>query len=67
LTEYAKTAAFLINKAIEINKKGTHFPVWGTCLGFEIIVLTIANDTQILKNFNSSNHAMNLNFLNLNK
>jgi len=60
LTDFAKTGAFLINLAIDANKKGDYFPVWGTCLGYELIVLTVSNDTNIFDNYDSSNHAMSV-------
>ncbi len=27
----------MIKLAIETNDKGVYFPVWGTCLGFELL------------------------------
>jgi len=33
-----------MNLAIEANDKGDYFPVWGTCLGFELLLLASAND-----------------------
>jgi gamma-glutamyl hydrolase len=33
--------------------KGINFPIWGTCLGLEIMLLCISNDTKILSNLNN--------------
>jgi gamma-glutamyl hydrolase len=29
--KYTETATYLFRKAIEANKKGDYFPIWGTC------------------------------------
>lgn len=55
---------YLIELAIEANKNGDYFPVWGTCLGLEMIVMDIAEDSQSLDTFNSENHHTNLVFVN---
>jgi len=52
----------LIELAIEANDKGDFFPVWGTCLGFEVMMISIAKNTTILTTFNSTNHSMKLKF-----
>jgi hypothetical protein len=41
-----------------MNDKGIYFPVWGTCLGFEVLLLSIAKNNNVLSNFNSTNHSM---------
>ena len=44
-----------------INKlwqKGVYFPVWGTCLGLEIILMAITNEVKILSNLNSRAHQL---------
>lgn len=41
-----------------MNDKGIYFPVWGTCLGFEVLLLSIAKSNNVLSNFNSTNHSM---------
>ena len=35
----------MINLAIEANNNGDYFPVWGTCLGFESLALSISKCT----------------------
>ncbi|XP_075872204.1 gamma-glutamyl hydrolase [Nelusetta ayraudi] len=40
-SSYQRAAQIFYTLAIEANKKGDYFPLWGTCLGFEqLVVLT---------------------------
>lgn len=44
-----------------INKlwnKGINYPIWGTCLGFEIMLLALSNDVKILSCLNSRGHQL---------
>ena len=41
-SQYLSTVSSIINKAKEINDNGRIFPLWGTCLGFEAMILTDA-------------------------
>ena len=36
--EYTRTARHIFNKAIELNDKGVHFPLWGTCMGHQLLL-----------------------------
>ena len=45
----------MINK---LWQKGTYFPIWGTCLGLEIILMAITNDVKVLSNLNSRAHQL---------
>ena len=47
----------MINK---IWQKGVYFPIWGTCLGLEIILMAISNDTKVLSNLNSRGHQLEI-------
>jgi hypothetical protein len=38
------TTILLYNLAKETNDNGDHFPAWGTCLGFEYLVMIVASD-----------------------
>jgi hypothetical protein len=40
--KFADTGKFLVEKAIEYNKNGTHFPVWGFCLGHELLSYVVS-------------------------
>ncbi|KAG7525661.1 gamma-glutamyl hydrolase-like [Solea senegalensis] len=42
---YARSAKIFYDLAIEANKKGDYFPVWGTCLGLNMLsILTCGED-----------------------
>ena len=38
-TSYMKTAARLLELALKANKDGEYFPVWGTCHGFQTLIM----------------------------
>ena len=41
---------------MEANKNGDYFPVWGTCLGYELLMMTITRDPHTLSgNFVNDN------------
>merc|ERR1712061_3289 len=42
-------ARALIDRAIQTNKKGEYFPVWGTCLGFEWLIQVVAANDLVLQ------------------
>lgn len=48
---YAKAANIFYKLALEANSKGDYFPVWGTCLGFEqLLVITSGENLLCLTN-----------------
>ncbi len=49
LSKYGKTGKLIMDLAIEANAKGDNFPVWGTCLGFELMILVASGTNSILK------------------
>ncbi|KAG9416002.1 hypothetical protein AC1031_000396 [Aphanomyces cochlioides] len=62
-----ETAEYIYEKAIEFNKNGTHFPLWGTCLGFEWLVQLQAQNKSILDNVDADNVSSTLLFHQENK
>jgi hypothetical protein len=51
----------MINLAIEANKNNDYFPIWGTCLGLEVILMALSNDYNILDinlNDNNTRHSL---------
>ncbi len=36
--------------------KGINYPIWGTCLGLEVMLIALSNDVKILSNLNSRGH-----------
>ncbi|KAF0689607.1 Aste57867_18964 [Aphanomyces stellatus] len=55
-------AAYIYQKALELNGNGTYFPLWGTCLGFEWLVELQAEDHGVLGNFDADNISSTLAF-----
>eukprot|EP00897_Mesotaenium_endlicherianum_P000929 jgi/Mesen1/10837/ME000093S10351 len=51
--------------ALEANDNGEYFPVWGTCMGFEIISIIVSKDFDILelKKFAAENNPASLQFV----
>ena len=48
-TKWTKNADYILKYAIEQNKKGNPYPIWGTCLGFELLAyLTSGYDSKVL-------------------
>lgn len=39
---YGRAGKFIFDIAVEMNDKGDYFPLWGTCLGFELLNLLAA-------------------------
>ena len=48
LTEYSKGGKRILDIAIEFNKKGTYYPIWGTCLGYELMLILESNNIKLL-------------------
>lgn len=57
---YRKFGERLWNLALEKNKI-RYYPIWGTCLGFELLTILQAGE-DVLTKCDSRNVAMNLNF-----
>jgi len=45
-TTYYTTALYLFNKAVDANTKGDYFPVWGTCMGFQLLNILASGGNQ---------------------
>lgn len=57
-TEWAKKAIFLMDYALSLNKKGVYFPVWGTCLGFELMLMHFSKDIKLKSRFRGNHSRM---------
>ncbi len=42
---------------------GNVFPIWATCMSYEMLVLIITQNPKILNNFDSNNHPLNTTIL----
>ncbi|XP_013099711.2 gamma-glutamyl hydrolase [Stomoxys calcitrans] len=60
---YADAGHHIYDIAMKINEAGTYFPVWGTCLGFELMVYLAANGTEPRTYCSSSAQALPLEFV----
>ena len=48
LSQYSIVGKMMFEKALEANQQGDYFPIWGTCLGFELLVLLANQDRRYL-------------------
>lgn len=59
---YADAGQHIYDIAIEMNERGTYMPIWGTCLGYELLVYLTANGTDLRTDCSSSAQALPLEF-----
>lgn len=59
---YADAGKHIYEIAKDMNDRGIYFPVWGTCLGFELLVVLTANGTDPRTSCSSKNQALPLEF-----
>ncbi|KAL5292057.1 GGH.2 family protein [Megaselia abdita] len=59
---YADAAAHIYQIASEINDNGTYFPLWGTCLGFEVLLYVSNNNSEYRVDCASSSQSLPLEF-----
>ncbi|XP_074649016.1 gamma-glutamyl hydrolase-like isoform X3 [Tubulanus polymorphus] len=57
---YARIGQIFFKLAVQARKKGDYFPMWGTCLGFELFT-ALAVGKNVLKAAHASNYAIPLN------
>jgi len=50
-TTYYQTAKYIYEKAIEFNENGDYFPIWGTCMGFQLLTILGAQDHSVLLSY----------------
>ncbi|XP_072306557.1 gamma-glutamyl hydrolase-like [Eucyclogobius newberryi] len=58
---YARAAKIFYDLAIEAHHQGDHFPIWGTCLGFEQLAYLTAQEP-VLVSTDTSSVSLPLNF-----
>lgn len=61
---YVIAARKLFNMALDANDKGNTFPIWGTCLGFQLLHILVSNVSRndLLVDTDSVAHPTTLNF-----
>ncbi|EFJ14357.1 hypothetical protein SELMODRAFT_423816 [Selaginella moellendorffii] len=60
---YYRASEFLFKRALEANDKGDYFPVFGTCLGLELLAVIVSGNHSILDDYNAHKAAGELNFV----
>ncbi|KAI4333537.1 hypothetical protein L6164_018329 [Bauhinia variegata] len=60
---YYETARKIFQKVLEKNDAENYFPLYGICLGFELLSMIISKDVNILEEFSASNQASTLQFI----
>jgi len=59
---YYDVSAQLLQLTMEANDRGEFFPLLGTCLGFEAMVVAVSRNSSILGSFDAENMAARLRF-----
>lgn len=61
---FYRIAEKLFKMALEENDKGNYFPVFGTCLGFELLCIIVTQDHRLLERFSAKWQPSSLYFKN---
>ncbi|KAL7295468.1 hypothetical protein TKK_0011120 [Trichogramma kaykai] len=61
---YAESAEKIYNIATRLNTNGDYFPIWGTCLGFEVLLYIASNRKDYRFDCSSKNRAVPLELTN---
>ncbi|KAK4285859.1 hypothetical protein QN277_002496 [Acacia crassicarpa] len=59
---YFETIRTIFKKVLEKNDGGHHFPLYATCLGFELVTMIVSEDNNILEEVSARNQASTLQF-----
>jgi gamma-glutamyl hydrolase len=63
-TLYYNSSLYMFNLAIQANQAGDYFPLWGTCLGFELLSMMVANGNfSVLSHVDAENISLPLKFV----
>jgi len=61
-TDLYKSAKLLYDMALKANDKGDYFPIFGHCMGFELLAIITSQDENILTGVDAENYTIPLNF-----
>jgi len=61
-SSYFQASQFMWNLAINANSHRDYFPIWGTCLGFQLISVLVGNESILTSGFDSENYPVALSF-----
>ncbi|XP_075163458.1 lethal (3) 72Dr [Haematobia irritans] len=56
------SSKYIFDIAVELNRKGKYFPLWGTCLGFQLILTHSSGMADIRQDCQSMNASMAIKF-----
>ncbi|EDW73635.1 uncharacterized protein Dwil_GK16552 [Drosophila willistoni] len=59
---YADAGEYLIQGAMELNDRGVFMPIWGTCLGMELLIFKMANEVETRIDCSSQGQSLPLEF-----
>lgn len=59
---YAEAGRHIYDVALELNEQGVYFPLWGTCLGFELLTYLAADGNEHRAHCSSNNQGLHLDF-----
>ncbi|MCJ8735393.1 hypothetical protein PDJAM_G00246490 [Pangasius djambal] len=59
-SDFAHTAGIYFRLALKANDEGDYFPIWGTCLGFQLLTVQVAGEN-LLSKTTADNVSMPLN------
>lgn len=59
---YSEAGRYIYDIAVEMNDRGEHMPIFGTCLGFELLTYLSANGTEHREDCYSDRQALPLEF-----
>ena len=57
---YMRTVHRIVRRATQLQRAGNPFPLWGTCLGFEALLISLSRFTLRRSKVLSTNHSLNL-------
>ncbi|KAH8932482.1 hypothetical protein BDL97_19G074900 [Sphagnum fallax] len=60
---FYQTAEKLFNMVIEANERGDYFPLYGVCLGFELLTILVSQNHSILERFDAEHRPAPLLFI----
>mmetsp|Transcript_17655 Transcript_17655/g.57726 ORF Transcript_17655/g.57726 Transcript_17655/m.57726 type:complete len:346 (-) Transcript_17655:81-1118(-) len=61
-TALRTAAETLLKLAMDSNDAGDPFPIWGTCMGFQLLLMMVSGDENLLEHFPSINVGVPLTF-----
>lgn len=59
---YAEAGEMLYEYAVEKNKEGIYYPIWGTCLGMELLIDIDAGQKEVRQKCMAKNISLPLEF-----